>query len=396
MQYVDVEDLMSPFEQKLSFYEEKVRNFSKSDRFGDLTEFLNSSHRREPDSLGSHSRLLTIEELEHMRFCYFEEFEPNLVAVQNRLSSSAPQYKEMISYNEKLARYSDTQQGNTKHKYSSVLRPSDEFVLRTSGIRNVLHQSLFWNDVYLDIKMESASHYESLPNRDVVQKLVGDLADIALSHVHFIACHLDGSSDLSADELFELKKQHFFYFGIRGYADLAALKKDVYEDFIVHMQHLQMRIQKDDIINLLEVLIRSVCDNLLIQYYGRRGAEKILEHFGEYIIVVADIMLRIPEDSEWLRGCNRSQKDGVKDGNLKNRSPTLKRSPKGHTPERGSSPALRSPRARVLSATPSEKSQTSVFDQQWDTLKVQEKSLKRTKKFLSAFGSKMKSKRQER
>lgn len=390
MQYVDVEDLMSPFEQQIHIYEEKVKDFAKSDRYGDLTELLNSSLRSEPDSQGKHSRLLAIEELEHMRFCYFEEFEPDLAAVQNRLSSYSPQYKEMVSYNEKLARYSDTQQRNTKHRNTSMLRPIDVFVLSISGIRNVLQQPLLWNDVYLDIKMESASHYDCLPNRVVAQKLVGDLADISLSHVHFISCHIDGSSDLSADELFELKKQQFFYFGIRGYADLAALKKEVYNDFIVHMHHLYMEVRKDDILKLLEVLIRCVCDNLLIQYYGRRGAELILDHFREYMTVVADIMLRTPADAERMRDDVGSQEDSLKDVTLKNRSP---RSSKGHT---GSSPASLPLSSMLMSAAASVKSLKSSLDQPWHSLKVQEKSLKRTKKFFSTFGSKMIPKRQER
>lgn len=310
-QYVDVKDMMTPFEQELQSYEDKVRNYKQSDGFGPLTEILNRESRDEPNSHGNNLRLLTKHGLEHMRFCYFNQFEPDLEVAQNMASTSSPPY----SHNEKLAMSNSL--GITTSTPED-LRLSDEFILNTSAIRTVLHQPLFWNDVYLDMKMAPHSYYDWLPNRVVAQKFVVDLADVGLLHVHCISCNLKGGRNLNAkgnfntngnlntrrnlntkgylnaDEVFELKKHQYFYFGARGQEKLTTLKKNAYDDFLVHMRHYLIEIQKADVRTIIKVLIQCVCDNLLIQYYGRRDGERILEHLSEYMILIAEIMLGIP------------------------------------------------------------------------------------------------------
>lgn len=332
LQYVDAEELMTPFEKKLHFFEEKLLGFKKSDKFAEYTESLNSSFR-ESKHLGKYTPLMTLDALTHMRYCYFEQFEPELLEVQARLAHSTPPYVELVLYNERLARYttdSRTKSMSQRHSVSAspqsrnssqgrnnsistysplgrdtrpdlLLRLSDEFILNTSAIRLLLLQPLFWNDVYLDMKVATnPEHYDWLPNRDVAQNFMIDLMDVAFSHVHCFSCDVEDTPDLNQDEIFELKKQQYFYFGVQGQKDLATLNLHLHETFVVNMTHVPIGLKEAEVCTVVKELCQCVCDNLLIQYYGRRQAEYILEHFGEYIGVIADIMIRTTNYEETI------------------------------------------------------------------------------------------------
>lgn len=297
LRYVKVGEVMTHFQQKDNEFQDLVARFKKSDRFPANNESLNSAMF----PAGTHSPRFTLNDIEQLRYCYFQEFEPDAGVVQAKLQTSTPKYAVSVANNAQLVSkevrqyYNKLKTKNNARKHYVVAMDYQDFrdgmVLNKSRIRAVLHQDSFWTDVFQDIKYElgTANYFEWLPTKPVVQKFVLDLVDHVLYDLHCFTCKISGFDlhTLNADEVHELNKRHYFFFGAYGVAGLTVLKRALTDNFVDRM-HLHSDAGTDDIRMLLKVLIGSVCDNLKIHYYGR--GEAVLLLLGEFLSAMGDVL----------------------------------------------------------------------------------------------------------
>lgn len=299
LKYVDAEELMSPFEKKLHTYNKTVENFKVHDKIASLNWKLNEKTRSD-----SHLQLLTPDNMELMRFCYFENFEPDLTKLRKILETHQPSYVRVIGLHEQtasncvqVAKNGKSRRQKTTNHLSLSAGPIAQ---SDTCIASVLRLPVFWSDVYHDIKYElsSTDFYDWLPAQKVAQNLIIELAELALVKLHWFLCTVltQESMKMNADELHELGKNFSFYFGDNALADLSHLREELMGSFAQHMK-LHIPVSQDDLSQLLGLLLSCVCDNLRIQYYGRNKGEQLVLLFGEFLAAIAETLWEVPSGS---------------------------------------------------------------------------------------------------
>lgn len=302
LKYVDAEELMSPFERKLHTYNKTVENFKAHDKIASLNAKLNERTRG-----NSHLQLLTPDNMELMRFCYFENFEPDLTEIKKTLETHQPSYARVIGLHEQtasscvqVAKNGKSRRGKATANANNLTLAAEPIAHSETCIASVLRLPVFWNDVYHDIKYElsSTDFYDWLPAQKVAQNLIIELAELALVKLHWFLCTVlaQESMKMNADELHELGKNFSFYFGDNTVADLSHLREELMGSFAQHMK-LHIPVSQDDLSQLLGLLISCVCDNLRIQYYGRNKGEQLVQLFGEFLSAVAETLWEVPSSS---------------------------------------------------------------------------------------------------
>lgn len=296
LQYVNAETLMTPFEKRLLAYHKEVEAFRAHDDIDASNELLNKKTRP-----GSHAMVFTPENIELLRYCYYENFEPTYKQVTSILEKHTPSYTRVIEEHKQQGRKTANAKNSRKVNDRASVGLYAEPVLRSeSCMAAVLRLPVFWNDVYHDIKYElsSTDYYDWLPAQLVAQKLVVEVAELALGKLHWLLSAVTAQElmKMNADEVHELGKHYYFYFGHNTVGDLERVQEDLVGNFATHMR-LHTPVSHQDLLLLLTLLISCVCDNLRIQYYGRNHGDALVQLFGDVLSAVVDTLWTVSAKS---------------------------------------------------------------------------------------------------
>lgn len=304
LQYVECAATISLFEQKLHEFNNAVAQAKKNCLSDGVHRTLNTWVLAGPNGLDGQSPLLTASNIEHLRYNYYERFEPNTRTVLDHVHGrTPPMYVHTIAADEQLEKLlaQDPQQAKRglaigvqakvaamEHQLTSpacMLPPS-----AGGSIRDALHLLLFWDDVYHDIRCESLeeNYYGWLPHREITQRLMVALADFALQRLRVVTCVVSESesAELNQDERHELARNQFSYVQQVDTPLVACLAGFIKTHFLTLVATAKTCPDLSRVHELMAVVIACVCDNLKLHFYGHSRAESTTALFQDFLMCV--------------------------------------------------------------------------------------------------------------
>lgn len=248
--------------------------------------------------------LFTVENVNRLRFSYFEAFECDYNEVNRRLTSlPKPKYWLMVwdldAINTFQLFYETSDE--TKHllkvrnrrreREGEIRLRSGEMVkndFSPNGVRELLCQLLFWEDVYQDIRYELAAvaYIQWIPTIEFVQRFFIELIDHCLSNLHILAC--TGLEKCSAEEQDELRDNYYYYYNDADWNFFGVLTLALESHFRALMGSYYNR---GHVHEAMKLLATSLCDNLKIHYYGRHGVQHMIGLWSEFLVDLVDLVL---------------------------------------------------------------------------------------------------------
>ena len=295
--YVDFDSTVSLFERKLMHYNEAVVLAQQNSLGEGVNRILNDAIRAEAGG-----PVLTPENLEHLRYNYFEKFEPGSIML--KISQNTPQYAHVIAADEQIEALLSTDRHKlaadaVRAKVASMERKLACPTLNTAdysvSVRDAFHLSLFWDDVYHDIKCDSLgeNYYGWLPPRQTTQRFYIELTDFALYRLRVVTCTVLETETrvLNADERHELTRNNFYYFQKSDAALAECLVLYLKENFLPHIKTYVVCPDLSHVRDLLSQVTAYVCENLKLHFYGHLRAELTTALLHDFMGSVIDALL---------------------------------------------------------------------------------------------------------
>lgn len=217
--YVRTQEL-SAFEKRVEDYEHRYERLCKRLMCGPLNEKMNTHH------MASGDLLLTIDNVDILRYSFYERFTGDLSAIRSHMAKSPPKYLQKLPEEEDFAQDIHSQ---FQDRIDLIYQEYASFDSDAQDVRLVLRSNQFWNNVYQDIKFDhlqvrlGINYFDLLPNVSQTLEFFNDLIDFFLTSVQLL--QIDDVSELSPQEQATVAQYYFFYFKDRDHANLTRLSK---------------------------------------------------------------------------------------------------------------------------------------------------------------------------